>query len=210
MRPVRLLTLHLFLTILAAPLLAQGCAATPEAAAQSALGVVRVSSSAGAGFRVQDVQVDPVLHRVWVRVRRCDNASAPAVLVPLQAPVNSPVAAPQLGNAPQASPTLVAGLQTLSSAPTTSSAASAISSAPAATFLAAAAPVMIVHAGDPVHVVFASSEIHMELEATANQQGAIGDTIQVTLKRRPTQAADEPEHRMRGTVRADHSIEVQP
>jgi hypothetical protein len=209
MRPSRLFTLQLLFTILAAPLLAQGCAATPEAAAQSALGAVRVSSGAGAGFRVQDVQIDPVLHRIWVRVRRCDNASAPAVLVPLQAPVNNPVAAPQLV-AQQVSPVLVAGLQTLSSAPTTLSAMPAVSLTPTATLAPAAPPVMVVHPGDSVHLVFASSAIHMELEATANQQGAVGDTIQVTLKRRPSQAPDEPEHRMRGTVRADHSIEVQP
>ena len=188
-------------TVLVAPLPAQGCAATPEAAAQTALGggVVRVSSSGGAGFRVQDVQLDPVLRRVWVRVRRCDKASAPAVLVPLLAPVNSPMQTVALQ---VAAPVSAAGLQVLPSAATNSSAEAVVS--------LAAPRIMLVHAGDAVRVVFTSSAVHMELEATANQQGAVGDTVQVTLKRRANQPPDEPEHRMRGTVRADKSIEVQP
>ena len=200
-RSILSVLLLLLFTIVAAPLLAQGCAATPEAAAQAALGgvVIRVSSSAGAGFHVQDVQVDPVLRRVWVRVRRCDNASAPAVLVPLLAPVNSPMQTVALQVAEQVN---AAGWQALSSAATKSS---------ADTVVPLAAPrIMLVHPGDTVRVVLASSAVHMELEATANQQGAIGDTVQVTLKRRTNQPPDEPEHRMLGTVRADKSIEVQP
>lgn len=188
------------LSIVATPSPAQGCAATPEVAAQSAFreAVPGVSSNTGAGYRVQDVQVDSVLRRAWVRVRRCDDAAAPAILVPLLAPVDGPLLmGSSLPSAPQH---LVASLQMSTSAPAVLSARTS----------AVLPTVVMVRAGEAVRAVFNSHAIHMDLEATANQAGAEGDTIQLTLKRRTNQTPDGPEQKMRGIVRADKSVEVQP
>ena len=160
---------------------AAGCAATPEAAVHNAVGT---GQQAGAntgtgGYRVQDVHVDAVMRRVWVRVARCDDPSQPPVLVPLNIAraQNAPV--PSL--APQQQAT--------------------------ATSTAAPAPMQTVaiHAGDAVKVVFASATVQMELEGTADTQAALGDMMNVTLKRR----GDEPPHRIHGVLRADHRVEVQ-
>ncbi len=65
---------------------------------------------------------------------------------------------------------------------------------------------MILRAGDPVLVIFASSAVQLEMEGTADQAASVGDTLGVSLKRRN----DEPVHRMRGILRADHRVEVLP
>ncbi|AFL88140.1 hypothetical protein Terro_1848 [Terriglobus roseus DSM 18391] len=153
-----------------------GCASTPEAAVESAMGRgLPIAPAEGEGFRVQDVQVDAVLHRTWARVRRCDR-DAPLIFMPLKAAFKAVL--------PPGKSEYVAGV---------------------------VMPVLsevVVHAGDVVRVVSASDSVRMVLEATANQQGAVGDMVVVTLKRRMNQAADEPDHRMRGTVLADKSVEV--
>jgi hypothetical protein len=167
MRCVPMLLL-LLLPFAAVPSLAQSllplqaCSATPEAATQLAIGTDAADAvpGAGIGFRAQGVQVDPVLHRVWMLVRRCEDAAAPALLVPVQ----------------QSKQILVAGLRLHT----------ALSSTSSSSLLSEARPVTgaVVHPGDTVHVVFDSSNVHLTLEATADQQGSAGDTIQFTLKRR--------------------------
>lgn len=164
----------LALCFIAANAYGQGCAATPEDAARAAIGAA--ASGPASGYRVADVQVDPVMKRVWMRVVRCEDASAPAVLVPVSAPLHG-----------SASPVLPVVL-----------------SAPVA------APPTVIRAGDAVQAILATSALHMTLNATANQAGGVGDVISLTLKRRPGQPADEPDHRIRGTVRADKTVEVQP
>jgi hypothetical protein len=163
---------------------AQACAPTPEAAA---IGIVGGTSTAQAttgvsGYRVQDVQTDAAMHRVWVRVSRCGDASAPLILVPLRA-------------------TLAGGAQSPQSALLTSSAAS-----PNTAVLLPEAQAMAIHWGDAVKAVFASSNVQMELDATANGQAAIGGIVEITLARR----GDEPAHRMHGVLRAPGRVEVQP
>ena len=165
---------------------AQACEATPEAAAQSVVGtpLPRTGMPAAAGFRVQDMQIDPVLHRVWFRVARCDDARAPLVLVPLRA---------SLAGASQ--PALL---------PLSIETPKKLGDPPALAFVAPAPRVLAVHSGDTVTVVFHSADVHMELDGTADQQASIGDGIAVTLRRR----GDEPAHRMHGVLRADHRVEV--
>lgn len=82
-----LLALALASVCMPAMAASEGCAATPEAAAKAALGTASNVQSSGAGFRAEEVQVDPVLRRAWVRVRRCDAPQLPVVLVPFSAPV---------------------------------------------------------------------------------------------------------------------------
>ena len=196
MHPWSLLALLSFASpMVAAPLTAQACSATPEAAAKSALGGSVAYVAGGAGFRLQDLQLDPVLRRAWARVRRCDDAAAPALLVPVPAPSQ------------QTASMSVAGLHlaTTTTLTVVASPPIALNTSPPKT-----PPVMLLHSGDTVRVVFDSSAVHMALEATANQQGGVGDTIQLTLKHRTAQAVDEPEHRIHGIVRADKTVEVQP
>ena len=161
--------------VLPAVALCEGCAATPEAAAKAALGVSAEKMPSGVGFRAEDVEVDPVLQRAWVRVRRCDALEVPAVLVPLSAPVrittNSAMPLVQVQN-PVKSPS--------------------------------------VHAGDSVRAVFISATTHMELQARAMQSGSEGQTISLLVKRLAGTAADEPEQRIHGRVRADGMVEVVP
>ena len=166
--------LAIALCLMAGQAFGQGCAASPEAAARAAIGSAGTSSTTG--YRVDEVQVDTVLKRVWMRVIRCDDASAPAVLVPVAAPLGSSAA--QL---PQ-----VASLQAVKASP------------------------MVIRGGDPVQAILTTSAVHMTLDATSDQAGAVGDVILLTLKPRTGQPVDEPAHRIRGIVRADKTVEVQP
>ena len=176
---------RLFLLLFAAASCrAQGCAATPEQAASSIIGSPFVQTADAHGYRVQDVQADPVLHRIWVRVSRCGDASAPLILVPVRA-------------------NLAGGAQPQQPAPLTSSAVSADPSPALPVHVVAP---MAVHAGDAVKAVFASSSVHMELDATSGGSAAIGSTVEILLARR----GDEPPHRMRGVLRAPGRVEVQP
>ena len=164
---------------------AQPCFSTAEAAAQSIVGTPRTEiATTSAGYRVQDLQMDPLTRHLWVRLRRCDNDAAPLVLVPVQASLAGLDAGNS--NAPVAFLTQPGTPSPLPSAP------------PAARILA-------VHAGDAVLITFASSAVQMEIEGTAEQAAALGETVGVLLRRR----GDEPAHRMRGTLRADHHVEVQ-
>ncbi len=188
MRTIGLVLLVWLAARCAVALPAEGCAPTPEAAARGALGAVYAGGPGEGdrvpGYRVQDVQVDVVMRRVWVRVRRCGRADSPLVMVPLQAPLQTAA---------------LPGTEPLSAL------------APSAHAIAAAASVRVaaVHAGDTVRVVSVSPAVRMEMEGTVRQQAAIGDTVEVTLKRRSNAALDEPEYRMRGVLRADDTVEVQ-
>ncbi len=173
------------LVLLGLRLHAQGCAPTPEAAVQGAIGSVAqlAGSTSGTGYRVQDVQVDTVLHRVWVRVSHCGDTGQPLVMVPLRAAL---AWGPQPGGqAPYASAPGLPAEQHFSPAPVQMAA---------------------VHPGDAVKVFFASESVRMEIEGTADTQAALGEGMSVTLKRR----GDEPPHRIRGVLRADHRVEVEP
>ena len=164
----------------------QGCAATPEAAAIAIIGAaVAAPAAAGSGYRVQDVQTDPTMHRAWVRVSRCGDASAPLILVPLRTNLAGGAQSPQLALL------------------TVSAASQDIAVSHPATVVAS--PVAV-HAGDAVTAVFVSSNVHMELDATADGQAPIGGPVEITLMRR----GDEPAHRMHGVLRAPGRVEVQP
>ena len=53
---------------------------------EAARGIVGgTAGSADAGYRVQDLLVDPVLRKAWVRVADCHDARKPLTLVPLAA-----------------------------------------------------------------------------------------------------------------------------
>ncbi len=157
---------------------AAGCAVTPEAAVHSAIGQSSpaVLQVADTGYRVQDVQVDAITHRVWIRVSHCGDTSSPLVLVPLQAALVTGGPLPTVHEAEQ----------------------TALANAPV--------QVAAVHAGDAVKVFFASQSVQMEMEGRADSQAAVGGMMDVTLKQR----GDEPPHRIRGVLRADHRVEVQP
>jgi hypothetical protein len=154
------------------------CVATPEAAAEATLSPrPSAQEKPGMGYRVQDVQIDPLTRRVWMRVRQCGNDSAPAVLVPIQAvaaqvfplamSVPTPIRAPLLTTPP---------------------------------------PVIALHAGDNVRVVWMTESIRFNVEGKALQQAAEGDMIAVAL----SGTANEPGQRIHGTLRANHTVEMQP
>ncbi|HEY9138465.1 MAG TPA: hypothetical protein VIM67_09345 [Terriglobus sp.] len=158
----------------------EGCAATPEAAAKAAMGASMVASPSGVGFRVEDIEVDPVLRRAWVRVRRCDAPERPAVLVPIYAPMRNPESTVRAATPGVLKPNVVEARQPL------------------------------VHAGDRVRAVFVSRTTHMELQVQALQSGSEGQTILLLVKRPAGTVADEPERRIHGKVRADGIVEVVP
>lgn len=170
---------------------AQVCSPSPVEAARSAVGEVpSIPAVKGAkadgsyvGFRVIDVQADPVMHRVWFRVARCDRPDDPPRFVPLRAIL----AGDQL---PQR--TLVALSATAPESLRTSQ---------------GAVPRTIdIRAGEPVSVILQTDAMHMELSGSADSPASIGDTLSVTLPQR----ANEPPHRIRGILRAEHRVEVQP
>ncbi len=191
MRVLLLVCSFLLLIALAAPLMAETCAATPEAAARAALGGSSLAAVSAVGYRVEDVQVDSVLRRVWVRVVHCDDALAPAILIPFVVPLH-----------------MVANTTDSVVPATTVRLASSSSVMHAAANVIPAAPIVI-HFGDAVRAVFASTAVHMELDAVADQQGRVGETIALTVKR-SDRSLDEPEHRIHGIVRADKTVEVTP
>lgn len=159
----------------------EGCAATPEAAARAVLGTFALASSSQAGFRAEEVEIDPVLQRAWVRVRRCGAPDAPAVLVPFSIPVKPAATTMTSVAVPAVHEQRVAVLQPL-----------------------------LVHTGDRVRAVFTSQAMHMEVEAQAMQSGGEGQTIALMLNRPADATADEPEHRIHGIVRATGMVEVIP
>ena len=161
---------------------AQGCAATPEAAATAIIGSTGAAPvlNASNGYRVQDVRIDPLMQRVWVRVSHCGDASAPLILVPVRAMLTG--APLPLQALPVIPLTVLQDVRTSLGAP------------------------ISVHPGDAVKAVFTSTNVQMELDATANGQGRIGDLVEITLARR----GDEPAHRMHGVLRAPGRVEVQP
>jgi hypothetical protein len=169
----------------------QVCAATPEAAAEGSL-VAGKTMPSRAGYRMQDVQVDRLTGQAWIRVRRCDSDSAPTVLVPLRATLADAASLARMNEGVEA------GLP--------SSSNSIFTSAIRQTPLAAVSKVIAVHAGEIVRVVLLSAVVHMELEGVALQQASTGDSIDVMLHR----TGYEPGQRIRGTLRADHTVEAQP
>jgi hypothetical protein len=159
----------------------EGCAATPEAAAKAAMGASMVASPSGVGFWVEDIEVDPVLRRAWVRVRRCDAPERPAVLVPMSALVKS---SESIIKAPMMPIVLKPQVADVGQP--------------------------LIHAGDHVRAVFVSATTHMELQTQALQSGSEGQIIALLVKRPAGTVADEPEQRIHGTVRAVGVVEVIP
>lgn len=159
------------------------CAATPVMAAKTAFGELVSGGSGSTGYRLEDVEVDPVLQRAWVRVRRCEMPNAPAVLVPISAPLRI---ATSIGAISSSKDAAIERRVSEFSRP------------------------IVIQAGQFVHAFFISPVMHMEVEAQAMQSGSVGQTISLLVKRSPGAPADEPEHRIRGMVRADGFVEVTP
>jgi len=193
----------LILLLIATDLKAQKCAPTPKGAALASLGDSQAASNAQAverssgGYRALDLYVDPVLRRAWIRVVHCADVAISPILVPIAVPLRSASGAVQ---------------------PRGQNAVSSISSTDLSTkppqdvSLNTPRPLSptLVHVGDAVRVVYISALVRMELEAVARQPGRAGDVIDLTLKRKPGEALNEPEHRIHGMVHADGTIEVTP
>lgn len=93
----------LLLLLLVRAAAGQACYVSPEAAARSVVGTGHTEPEGD--FRAAGVQVDAVMKRVWIRVARCSNASAPAVLVPVSVPLAAPEATAPVHDLPTAKPT---------------------------------------------------------------------------------------------------------
>ncbi len=77
------------------------CSASIEAAAQAAVGM-QGAASTQSGYRAQDVVIDPVLRKIWVRVADCNDSRRPLTLVPIAAPLATGSGAPSQSVAPTA------------------------------------------------------------------------------------------------------------
>lgn len=64
------------------------CAASVDAAAHAVFGSVEVPLT-GKGYRAQDVLIDPVLRKAFVRVADCSDSRRPLTLVAITAPLAS-------------------------------------------------------------------------------------------------------------------------
>lgn len=202
MRPALLAALLLFagacvapLTVHAAPpasaaiaAVAPRCAASVEEAARGILGSTGMQASEG--YRVQDLVVDPVLRRAWVRVADCHDSRKPLTLVPLTASLASGVASATI--------------------PQTSS-SGAVDASPAATsFHVPPAAPMLIARGDAVEVLVQSSNVHMTLEGHAFTAAPAGGEVDVVLDDSPTPGEPyAPPRHMHGIAAGAHRVEVQ-
>ena len=195
----------------ATALVAPHCAASVQEAARDILG--DAGRGAKEGYRVQDLLVDPVLGKAWLRVADCQDARRPLTLVPLQTNVASSHAASMRAAVPADSRVdaatnalpATAGpvLAPLSPMPS-------LLSSPSLSAATAAAPVLIAR-GDAVQVVVEGSNVRMLLEGHAASAAAAGDSIDVVLDTAagtPAEPAAAPRH-LRGVAAGPHRVEVQ-
>ncbi len=83
------------------------CAASVDAAAHAVFGSVEVPLT-GKGYRAQDVLIDPVLRKAFVRVADCSDSRRPLTLVAIAAPLASALAATSITAVPAHEPIAVA------------------------------------------------------------------------------------------------------
>jgi hypothetical protein len=170
------------------------CAATAEAAARGIVGETG-GNDTSAGFRVQDLVVDPVLRKAYVRVADCQDARKPLTLVALQA---SLALAPSVAT-PPGSP-MTASLQSQAVTPGHDAlSARTLSAPPAAATLIAR--------GEAVEVVVTSSNVHMTLHGHATEPASAGAPLDVVLDAEP--GTSEPPRHLHGIAAAAHRVEVQ-
>ena len=170
------------------------CAATAEAAARGIVGSAGGSAAtadAAVGYRVQDLVLDPVLRRAYVRVADCQDSRKPLTLVALDA---------SLAVAPAAVTHSVE-----SSGPTSAaSGPDGTGILPAASH--AAAPTLIAR-GDAVEIDVRASNVRMTLHGRASEPASSGAALDVILDAEPG-TTDPPRH-MHGIAIAAHRVEVQ-
>ncbi len=167
------------------------CAATAEAAARGIVGDLG-GADTSAGFRVQDLVVDPVLHKAYVRVADCQDARKPLTLVALQA---------SIALAPRAAvPAAAPPLQSQHDA----SRGDGVATPPA--IPQQVAPILIAR-GDAVEIVVASSNVHMTLHGHATEPASAGASLDVVLEAAP--GSSEPAPHLHGIAAAAHRVEVQ-
>ncbi len=167
------------------------CASTAEAAARGIVGNIggsAVGTDAAGGFRVQDLVLDPVLRKAYVRVADCRDPRKPLTLVALDASL----AAASTAVAP--SPKI------------TSPAADSESGSVHPAAARASAPTLIAR-GDAVEIVVHSSNVQMTLHGRASDAASAGAALDVTLDAEPG-ATDPPRH-LHGIAAAAHRVEVQ-
>ncbi len=181
---------------------ASHCAASAEQAARGILG--DTGTATNEGYRVQDLVVDPILRKAWVRVADCHDARKPLTLVPLAASLASIAA-----NLPAGTATTAA-----TSMPSTSIPAAGTPSRPAALAPvppAPTAPVLIAR-GDAVEILVQSSNVHMTLEGHASAPAAAGESVDVVLDATTSPTIGEapaPPRHLRGIAAGAHRVEVQ-
>lgn len=169
------------------------CLASPAEAARSVVANESIRPSR-TGYRVQDLLVDPVLRRAWVRVASCEDARRPLTLLPLAANLANtgfPSAAPTDGAVPFATTSFVA--------PTSSTAPAAKSKAQ---------PNFLIVRDAPVEVVVQSASVRMVLQGRAAAGAAAGEPVDVLLDG-PVEAGQQ-RRRMHGVAVSEHRVEVLP
>ncbi len=198
----------------ATALVAPHCAASVQEAARDILG--DAGRGAKEGYRVQDLLVDPVLGKAWLRVADCQDARRPLTLVPLQTNVASSHAAsmraagPADGRVDAATNALPATAVPLPAPLSPMPSLLSPMSSPSLSAATAAAPVLIAR-GDAVQVVVEGSNVRMLLEGHAASAAAAGDSIDVVLDTAagtPAEPAAAPRH-LRGVAAGPHRVEVQ-
>ena len=83
------------------------CAASVDAAAHAVFGNAEVPLT-GKGYRAQDVLIDPVLRKAFVRVADCSDSRRPLTLVAIAAPLASAFVSAPVAAAPAHEPAAVA------------------------------------------------------------------------------------------------------
>ncbi len=172
------------------------CAASVEAAARGILGGTGSTASSAdvpTGFRVQDITIDPILRKAYVRVADCHDARKPLTMVPLEASLAGAQSAPTPAAFTSADVPAAAG---------TSSARSGNEGAPSAP----PGPALIAR-GDAVDIFVSSSSMRMTLHGRAAESAAAGAALDVALDAEPGSTA--PAHHLRGIATAAHRVEVQ-
>ncbi len=173
------------------------CAATAEAAARGIIGGLE-GAEVSMGFRVQDLVVDPVLHKAYVRVADCQDARKPLTLVVLQ---TSLALAPSATNSPF---TPTASTAALLHTQANAAGHDAFSNRPDTNAPAAA---ILIARGDTVEIVVASSNVHMVLHGRASEAASAGASLDVVLDAEP--GTGEPARHLRGIATVAHRVEVQ-
>lgn len=158
-----------------------GCSSSPAQAAQSMF-LTKAAPTVRNGYRVQDMIVDPVLHKAWIRVANCEDPRRPLTLVPIEAKI-----AGSGDGAITQSPEIEQNATTLQTV--------------------RKKPPVLVERNAPVEVLVLSSWAHMTMQGRAVNSAAAGEPVDVLLTGE-VEPGQQPRH-ITGLAATAHRVEVE-